>query len=183
MNMNNFDGIQLLNHLLQQEPAKVENWLEGVLLNQLEIPHDFNWLGLAEAASLNARTKNDLNWAKLAVRIYKHLEQTADLREKKALSLSSMNLRAYFIKRFGVLPGDSLLDLTRLVQWFMAQLSLSIDEANEDASRWTKLSIERIRELRDIKNQLAVFEQLANSSCLENYPELNLWLKLRNKLP
>lgn len=181
--MINFNAAQLLNYLVQQDPTEVQNWLEPVLQNRLEIPVHFNWLGLAEAASLNSRVKNDLNWAKVAVHIYEHLEQTASSREKMALSLSSMNLRAFFIKRFGVVPEDTVLDLNRLVRWFMAGLPLSIDHATEQADQWTELSIERIRALRDIKNQLAVFEQLTSSDLLENYPELNNWLKLKNKLP
>lgn len=181
--MNNSDATQLLNYLAQREPMEVQNWFEQVLQHQLEIPSHFNWLGLAEAASLNARVKNDLNWAKVAVHIYDYLEQTADSREKMALSFSSMNLRAYFIGRFGVVPEDIVLDLSRLVQWFMTGLPLSIDQATEDANQWMNLSIENIRALRDIKNQLAVFEGLAKNNLLDNYPELNNWLQLRSKLP
>ncbi|KYC35939.1 hypothetical protein WA1_48900 [Scytonema hofmannii PCC 7110] len=181
--MNNSGATQLLNYLAQQEPMEVQNWFEQVLQHQLEVPSHFNWLGLAEAASLNARVKNDLNWAKVAVHIYDYLEQTADSREKMALSLSSMNLRAYFIGKFGVVRGDVVLDLSRIVQWFIAGLPLSIEQATEDANRWMDLTIERIRALRDLKNQLAVFEGLANNNLLENYPELNNWLQLRSKLP
>jgi hypothetical protein len=181
--MNNLNDNELLSYLTQQEPLQVQSWLKQVLQNQLKIPDHFNWLGLAEMASLKARVNNDLNWAKVAVHIYDHLEQTAEAREKIALSLSSMNLRAYFIKRFGVIHEDSVLDLNRLIYWFVAGLPLTINQAIEKAEHWTELSIEEIRELRDIKNQLAVFEQLTSNKLLENHLELNNWLKLKSKLP
>ena len=176
------DAVQLLNSLVTESPGNVLTWINKVHKG-LKVPEDFNWLGLAEVSSHHARSKNNIEWAKIGVDLYEHLAKTANCREKYALLLSAMHLRAFFILKRGAVPKDPILDIEILVQWFVTSVNISLNEAEKKAGNWKNLSIEKIRELRDIKNQLAIFKELASKGLVNSYPEITRWLALRPMLP
>jgi hypothetical protein len=55
MTMNQLQAAERLDDLLQQDVSEVRSWLHAVRTGSHERPLDFNWLGLAEGASFNAR--------------------------------------------------------------------------------------------------------------------------------
>lgn len=53
--MNKIEAANLLKTLLQQDIEQVQSWLKSVLLEQEQVPENFNWLGLAEICTFNAQ--------------------------------------------------------------------------------------------------------------------------------
>jgi hypothetical protein len=181
--MNQSQATQLLSNLLQQPPTQVQNWIRSVWIGQQRAPEKFNWLGLADAAALRARSQQDLSWAKVASMLYERLADEADLSGREKYIESAMQLKAYMITKIGPVPGDSVLDINQILHWFFENLKFSPEEATQKSTVWKTLSIEDIRELRLLKNRLSVLTLLVNSGKIKPNQELSAWLLLRNKLP
>ncbi len=165
-------------------------WVQSVRAGLKQVPHDFNWSGLAEAAALRARYGNDqtssqpdLEWAKVAILIYSYLMDEVDSPNRASLEHSEMSLKAYLTGKLGAVPNDPILDVDQIIQWFFENLHISLDEAEKKASSWRKLAKEEILELQQIKNRLAIIKTLADSNLLPPNQELSAWLALREKLP
>jgi hypothetical protein len=91
-------------------------------------------------------------------------------------------LRAALLRRHGHRPGDPVLDCDRVVDWFLSRHVGDLEAAERDGDHWRELPIVRIRELRDIKNDLAVIRQLERCDRFRS-PEVQRWLRLRDRLP
>lgn len=180
--MEKYNDTQFLNNLEQQKPSKIIELIRSIKEERVSIPENFNWLGLAQVSSLNARTDktNNLLWAMVAIEAYNFSMKNVDCRESNLRSI--MFLRVYFIERYGSKINDPILDFNQVVQWFFQSLTISLNEAKEIADNWNELDIDKIKELRKIKNRLAVFKELS-TSLLEPYPELREWIMIYNKLP
>ncbi|MBW4496335.1 MAG: hypothetical protein KME26_25315 [Oscillatoria princeps RMCB-10] len=182
-----------LNLILQQDADSVLAWLKNIFSADSSPPEGFNWLGLAEAAAFNAHegkrhdsTAPDIKWAEVATTVYDRLAALADKAKPgsgESFTISSMTLRAAMIRKLGGVPGDAVLDINRLLQWFWDKLKWSREEVEKKAANWRALNIEEIRELRQLKNRLKVISALADSDKFVLEPEIKAWLSLREKLP
>jgi len=97
--------------------------------------------------------------------------------------VAQMNLRVAMIRKFGVVPGDPILDADQVVQWFLHGQRMSLEEADQKAASWQQLPTKDIRELRAIKNRISVIKTLIESGQVKPDQRLNDWLVLWNKLP
>jgi len=184
--MPNFSGSVSLSDLLAGGKSAVMQWIVNVPPGQQSLSQKFDWLGLAEAAALNARFELDLDWAKIAISIYDQLAKKVESKsQRESLMYSQMNLRAFLIARLGAVPGHPILDPQPIINWFFDSLTLTVEEASERAARWTDLEIERVRELRRIKNRLSPIKVLKEANMLphDSYSSLSSWLSIRSQLP
>src|SRR5579875_1936127 len=128
----------LLNHLLIQQPEEVYKWLQKAISGLLQVPEDFNWLGLAEGVVSTAEATADngpdslaqaLQWAKIGVTTYEYmLNRHSGRYSRSSLENSLMWLRAFFIIRLGPVEHDSLLGAEQIIQWFFQDLPYSRQE-------------------------------------------------------
>ena len=188
--MNQFQVITSLNQLMQQDASYVESWLKNIWHGQLEAPEDFNWLGLAEAATFKAHSDSNedfnaanLMWAEVATSVYERLAAESSSPESESFVNSAMMLRVAMITRFGSISEHDVLDINFITRWFFSSLDMSYDEVNEKAHSWQTCSINDIRKLRQIKNKLSVLSVLSESDLFQLNEELSAWLALRKKLP
>lgn len=212
----------------------MHDWLRSARTGQLDLPHDFSWLGLAQGAAFRAqqlasqadekvhsvttgvkdahatywlywpdRTMGNppigwpdeaasaLEWAKISLSVYDLLESRATAGDRDSYAQSAMNLRASLIARFGVVPEHQVLDVDRVVYWFFESLRISVQEAHGRASTYRNQGmnidnikeLRKIRELRRIKNRLAVLRLLIDSGHLDPRAGLRAWLDIEEQLP
>jgi len=179
-------GSDMWTALVARGPAAVKRWLADVEPGQQPSSQRIDWLGLAELAASKARAQLDLEWADIALAIYEPLARKMDRQSRKeSLMYSAMNLRAFLITRLGATEGQPILDPQAIVNWFFDNLATSFDQASTDAAHWRTLDIQRVRELRWIKNRLAPIKLLMDSGTCprDSCPELNRWLRIRSQLP
>lgn len=207
--MSQIETTDLLNDLLQQDATQVQAWLNSVWAGQQQVPEGFHWHGLAEGAAFRARGESNLTfhlpnieWAKVSTSVYDFLaENQHNPNSRDSFKLSSMMLRAFMIKKNGVVAGDPILDADQIINWFLTKLDVSYDEALIKATAWREffqrgfkdssgnkkelhdIEVKEILKLRLIKNRLAVIEALAESDQFQPNEELSAWLSLRDKLP
>lgn len=183
--------ISSINQLIQRDATFVKNWLQGALDDELESSQNFNWLGLAEVAGANAcnASSDNLLWAEIAVFVYEKLATGKKASEAHYFLDSAMRLRALMICRFDSVSGHPVLDVHALVHWFISNLNISYEEAEEKSS-FLKIhtanmanQIDDLRQLRRIKNRLAVLSMLVECQKLQPDKNLSAWLSLRSMLP
>ncbi len=184
------DAPHLLRYLLRQDAVETRAWLTRAWAGAEIVPEDFNWLGLAEAATFTAQEGNDLMWAQVAVAVYDHLASGSAMGNGSGYANSAMHLRAVMIRRFGPCDGDPVLDVHRLVQWIRDSLTLPSHEAVRRATAWRDADMEEqlrriddVRQLRAIKNRLAVLELVAAPGPFHPPADVQLWLDVRHLLP
>lgn len=175
--MNESEAMRMLQELQHQDPATVQTWLMDIWQGRRQAPADFNWLGLAQSAAVEARASLSLPWTQVTLSIYESTQTPAYDQN------SAMMLRAYLIRHIGARRGDAILDPAVIVRWFFDNLPLSREEAEQRARNWQDLPIAQIKTLRQIKNRLSVLHLLAEQHLLDAYPELASWLELRDRLP
>ncbi|MEH1968445.1 MULTISPECIES: hypothetical protein [unclassified Nostoc] len=205
--MSETQATNLLRVLLQKDPEQVQTWLRMVWAEQQQVPEKFNWLGLAEISTFRAQElanqesneshSESLAWAEIATSVYEFLaENNPTFSESYLYSL--MGLRAYTILKFGALPGNPVLDIQQIVNWFFDNLHISYQEALIKATDWRETlaannpeetqkkfesELEDIRKLRLIKNRLGIIKRLSKSKYFLPNEELNIWISLWEKLP
>ncbi len=201
------EATNFLRVLLQKDPEQVQAWLRIVWAEQQQIPEKFNWLVLAQVSTFNAQElaneesneshSESLAWAQVATSVYEFLaENNPSFPESYLYSL--MGLRAYMILKFGALPGNQVLDIQQIVNWFFDNLHISYQEALIKATDWRETlavnnpeetqkkfesELEDIRKLRLIKNRLGIIKRLSKSKDFLPNEELNIWISLWDKLP
>jgi hypothetical protein len=171
--------MQTVERVVRQPVERVLSWLAA---DRTPVPVDFNWLGLAEAAARKGRLECDLDWALVALRSYGRWLGIIGPSARESYRVSTMSLRAYFIKRFGAEEGDELRDLTRLVDAFREGVDESAVEIATRARDWERLGPPEILELRRIKDRLTPLT-LLESQILVEYPDIAEWLRIREQLP
>lgn len=124
-----------------------------------------------------------MDWLRAAVELLEYLSESEGERFGSSYSLASTHLRAYFILRMGAVPDEPLLNLAQIVEWFRKSVGLSAEQALSLRANWSSLPIEEIRRLRDIKNILSVFYELARAGLTVSYPDIKQWLEIRDRLP
>lgn len=206
--MSEEEAAKLLNCLTQQKATQVQDWLKSVWQGKQQIPENFNWNGLAFVAadkargsvtSLGEQELPNLEWAKVAISVYDFLAATHP-NMKHSFSRDAMMLRAYTISKMGHIPGDPILDGACIVNWFLNNLKFSPKEALSIALSWKDVVthkykeltqnqqqfaalIEKVRELRQIKNQLLVIQLLSQNNQFNLDEEMNTWLSIQQQLP
>jgi len=181
---------ELIAWLIKQDVTTVETWLRNVWEGRESVPKDFYWPHLCAAIEVLARSGNgpryyerpDLAWAKVAVSIYQYLIDQADPLTRMALEDRMMHLKAHLIRCFGNVPGDSMLDVDQIVEWFFQNLHLSFEDV-EKISSWESLTTEELLRLRYIKNRLSILRFLADDHLIIPDERLRRWLMTQEKLP
>src|SRR5215469_2739295 len=133
---------ELMDWLTHLDGTTVLAWVYRVWEGLEDVPPDFNWLNLAAAADLLAKSgqdpnyysQPDLEWAKVSIAICQHCISTANPREGLLLEQRIMELRAYLIVRLGHVAGDPILDAQQIVEWFFRTIPLSLDEVVRNAA-------------------------------------------------
>ncbi|MEU4412683.1 hypothetical protein [Nocardia salmonicida] len=173
---------ELLDQLVLLAPADVEDWLWAHAPSSVES----NWLGLAEVAGQEAmriEDKTALDWARVSITVRELIAETTDDESYRQNQMrNAMNLCVVMINRFGPVVDDPVRDSASIYRWFLDRHSGQLDRANSDSSHWQSLSIERIRELRQIKNELIVLRNLQHSSEAEA-AEVHGWMGIWSRLP
>lgn len=177
-----------LQGFVQKDPKEILADVKITIAEHKVPDNDFNWLGLAEVASTNTQNNTNsmetsLAWAQIAILVYEYLSSASIQTDRNSFECSAMLVRVYCIGRFGKQKNKKIRDPQIVVDWFLSNTSISLDEAEEQAKR--DLSLNQILELRQIKNRLNVLKELykdgnvpANSlSSIEN------WLAIRPELP
>ncbi|MBW4693752.1 MAG: hypothetical protein KME27_18560 [Lyngbya sp. HA4199-MV5] len=196
--MSQSQSITSANQLLREPASDVQRWLKAVQAKQRSVPHEFNWLGLAQATATNAysdryHTAEQLVWAEIAIAVYAKLSEVG-FPENEPFLQSAMMLRAAMIRKFGAVVQHPVLDMDAMTQWFFSHLSYTYEEAKEKAAYWQEPAhwqdksnvsthIDEIRQLRRIKVRLSVLASLPESEQFQFSEALKQWLFLRDKLP
>jgi hypothetical protein len=102
-----------------------------------------------------------------------------------------MLLRAWFIAALGSIEGDHLLDIKTVTDSFVAELPCPLEDALEKIKQWQKedlplasrLPIEDVRKLRNVKNRLVGIKLLLDAGILPTDSSLHQWIVIREELP
>lgn len=207
--MDENDPIKLLNYLIKQDAIYVQVWLKAIWAKEKPVPDNFNWLGLAEAATFRAQNysnflsdsldSSNLEWAKVAISVYEFLMKNFNNKSfKESLLDSEMNLRVLMILNFGAMDNDDILDVNILINYFFDNLIFSYQEALIKYNKWRSLFVENkpdhinselnqnLQEfnlLRQIKRKLILIRRLVESHHVYPNEELSAWLLLQEQLP
>lgn len=197
--MSEDDATKLLKSLIKKDAIQVQAWLKTIWTGKEHISDNFNWLGLAQVASSKASENLNLEWAKVAIYVYDFLAANQpNASGKESFMSSAMTLRAYMISKLGATPGDEVLDIEYLVNWFFDDLKISDKDALIKASAWKQIlaaknkqdiqnkldaELEEFRILRRIKSRLTLFKLLSESNKFIPDKEIADWLSIQDKLP
>ncbi|MDX2213605.1 MAG: hypothetical protein SFY66_09970 [Oculatellaceae cyanobacterium bins.114] len=205
--MSKTQAVELLNTLLKLNCLEIKDWLRQVWKETEQIPTEFHWLGLAEAIAFKARNEinsdmgeSNLICAEVATSIYDFLaECEIDSAIKESLLNSSMMLRTYMIRKFGVIPNDPVLDPEVINNWFFNHSeqyesvqkqilkwkeSVLLSPRNNDLAKiFDEFPIENIQRLRCIKTRLRVLKYLYEDEHLKPSEEISKWLAIHQDLP
>ncbi|MFB8003978.1 hypothetical protein [Nocardia sp. NPDC056000] len=109
-------------------------------------------------------------------------ETTGDESYRQNQIRNAMNLRVEMINKFGPAIADPVRDRDCVYRWFLDRHSGQLARATSDSSHWQSLSIDRIGELRRIKNELNVLRNLRHRSEPEA-AALHGWMEIWPRLP
>lgn len=173
---------ELLDQLVLLAPADVAGWLR----THAPSPAESNWFGLAEVAGQDAMRiegGSALDRARVSIAIRELIaESTDDESYRQSQLRDAMNLRVAMINRFGPDIDDPVRDSASIYRWFLDRRTGQLDRAKSDSSHWRSLPIDRIRELRQIKNDLIVLRNLRHGSDSE-MAEVRGWMEIWSRLP
>ncbi|MGA0199411.1 MAG: hypothetical protein ACO3NK_09870 [Prochlorotrichaceae cyanobacterium] len=125
-----------------------------------------------------------LQWATVTIKLYDRLLPHISSTLQITVATKIMMLRIRLMKALGVQSHSSILDPETIVQWFQKTCNLSLAETEAMAQEWKNQPVEKIRQLRQLKNQLQILVQLSQiPHILSSYPELMPWLNLKSQLP
>jgi len=202
-----FSSSELLESLLNQEPQQIQVWLARAFSGEIQIPPEFNWLGLAQSTASIAMEKLeakisplDMEWAKVAVAIYEFLiAESNNSSIKHSLEDSCMKIRVNMIRVHGHIKCDSILDSQKILDWFLSNLKISLEEASNIIILWKDFRkdftlgnseffkesqfMETIRELYHTKSRLSAIQSLVELQILLPDEQLKSWLELKERLP
>jgi hypothetical protein len=174
----------VLDWLTQRPPAEIEAWL-----NENALPTGFNWRLLAQVASMEALSPDSMDpavalaWGRVAWLSYDRLAANASSEsEHDRYVCDAMRMRTELINRLGASPGDPLLDCDQIFEWFLTRRASEFAAVVRDANRWRELPVERIRQLRSIKHEVAVLRMLSQCAPAAD-TEVQRWIQLWDQLP
>lgn len=177
-----------LQDVLLRPPAEIMAWLDSVRRGEISVSPGFNWLGLAEAAGADAIRSGDenesLTWGEVAIGVYDTLRRQAESESAaRSLLLSTMNLRAHLIMRFGSGPAGSVRDPDLVLALFRLNTPIESHSTAARLVQQTPLSMEEMRSLRFLKNLLGPLRLLAQHGYIDHASDMDAWLGLKNRLP
>lgn len=181
-----------LETLLKRDPHEILTYVESSIAAQPHVSNVYTWEELAEKADSNARNHTSMEisllWAKIAVVVYTYLYSSLDNTDdphRVSLECYEMRLRKICIAKFGPQKNEALLDPEYIVEWFFSNTKLSLDEVKALLNRLSELSVEKILELRSIKERLRVIKELYDDHYIsaDAIPEIEKWLSIRTDLP
>ncbi|AFZ10491.1 MULTISPECIES: hypothetical protein [Oscillatoriales] len=204
----NDEAVIFLNNLLQQEPSRVQSWLNSVWEDRQQVPINFNWLGLAETAAFKASDlaskseeyrQSSLIWAQIAVLVYNFLARNrSNGAIRESLIESLMNLRLYMILQLGARVDDPVLDPALIISCFFENLEFSYEDTLAKASVWKKLfrdnipeaisqklesDMEELRSLKKLKLRLGIIKTLLENNRIAPNQVLQAWVSIWENLP
>ena len=180
-----------LSDILSDSSAQeIQQWIKNVREGREHVSKNFNWLGLAEAATFNsyAREKSpsslpNLDWAKVAVEAYHHLIEISQPSERFRFEHSIMLLRAYLLAHLGPRENEELLQVNPVVDWIFQDIDMPYDEVQRRAEIWTTLSKPEMLQLRRIKTRLSILRLMRDHGLLQERQGFDAWLSLWKQLP
>lgn len=146
-----------INDILRQSVSVIREWTMRQWANQPD--RGFNWLGLAEVASHNARQvvsdkpEEAIQWAEIALLVYSRLPDFDPNMHRLSCYLSALNLRAFLIIRLHSDYGLDFLDPNKLASEIIDGLGASYSQLYEQSIDWMNRPIDQIRKLRKVKNK------------------------------
>jgi hypothetical protein len=173
-----------LQEIGSKHPAVVYAWISDWLASGKKIEptsETIHWLGVAEMAAGYASgiygkrsVLENMLWGSISITVYEEIAK-CPYGPFEPLS-DAMVVRFNLIAEFGNYPGDPIFDSVIIVQWFLRELPMTLDEAkhhakNRPADRSDyefKMLIFRLKLLRD----------LAQTNKLVSTSEVQKWLEL-----
>ena len=171
-------------------PVGVEHWLRQVERSEVQVPGPNAVIGIGELAAEEAYAHANVEWAKASIHAYELSARFFPESAQSAIT-KAMLLRAWFIAKLGSIEEDPLLDARVVTDAFLADLPCSHEEALERISQWkredlplaSRLPIDDVRKLRDVKNRLPAIRLLFESGNLAPDSPLRNWLAIQADLP
>jgi hypothetical protein len=157
-----------------------KTWLNEVDIDSQILPENFNWYTIAEKLSAQAFNSENCNEqvAQLSIVIY---ERIYKLQGDEGAFLSSLYIRLRVLKLVKNNATQTLhsKDLLALVK---SKLEVNISDVKNLAENWKSLEVEKIKELRNLKNWIKVIEDLEVIT-EQVYEEFEDWKDLKVLLP
>jgi len=181
------------------EPTRIREWVSLLADRDEATLKHLNWLGLAEYTEAQAFDKAgtnevSLDWLRAASAVRDYIAATAPSNYRGSAEVSAMMVRARAIRQLGPNHREAVLDPSVIQVWFESRLEIPLVEAQSSGRRWRALGgearknalvgeRERLRQLRAIKNRLAVIAELARNGKVQLNANLTAWLNVRDQLP
>ncbi len=143
----------------------------------LGVNHFLFWAEKAQSHTRRASGEEAVVWYRNAMLIYDFLEK----REQRFF-MSRIYMRLSIIRIYGYHDDRSKPYMDETMGWIMPDLPRDVEQLKAEASRWTELPIERIRELRLLKMKLKIAEQLQENKVVLS-DDVLLFIPLRVLLP
>lgn len=176
-----------ISEAINKSPEDAAAWLESLTREEMK---NANIFAFAQATASNATKFDSLSneerkkWSCISIKAYHIYSELVDASSKQSCELSEMNLRASMIVRMGAKPEEPLLKLSVIENWCISSLNeQKVKIIEEEINEWTKLPIERIKELRKLKNKLNVCKYLNDNGYLNENNLVQRLLKIIKQLP
>ncbi|MEM8528256.1 MAG: hypothetical protein AAGG68_26670 [Bacteroidota bacterium] len=171
-----------LKEILDKKEEDILLWLNEIEKKEVEFPSDFNFHGLAEAATTLAFEVDDINlkWAIIGNKVYEILAERA--KNSHSFMLSSMNIRIRTIKNNDSDNIRDLLDISKITNW-STDFPLTFNEAKTMSKNWQELNVFQIKKLRIIKDKLRLIERMNDSGFEIEFSNFDDWMNLKKVLP
>ncbi len=129
----------------------------------------------------------------MALAVYHYLaDRTGHSSDKYSYLLDAMLLKTYLIRELGNVPGDPVLDSDLLRRWFFDNLTMSREDALNQAQKWqdklisktvNRSDLKTTLVLRQLRQRLSLLASLVESGQLRSDAEIAGWLAIRSYLP
>lgn len=170
-------NMQNATELLDKNILEFNNWFDNNSKN-ISIENFADWIALAEQASAKAFNSYNANidYVKIAVRIYESLK---DIQPTARLSAVYLRIRALKIKDA---ENNAFFEEKYVEKQITEMLDINVDELASLSENWQKLSVNKILQLRTVKNWINVLEEYEAVSGKELKEFSNL-KRIKTQLP
>ena len=180
--------------VIELDPIELQKWVRSRITDQYRNDKNFNWLGLAQALSVDTRDTNNVDkkilFAETAVEIYEWLANQGDPPHSDSNIDSAMLILIYMLSSNFVELSHPTLGEGKLSSLFWKGINLSPAEAlimaEELKDKYSQLSsseLDKLKKLRRIKNKLNLTKNLPSDSNLLAEIKLKGWLGICEMLP
>lgn len=174
--------------LLKTSPVELLPVLDSYF-NQHPQPQQINqWLGVKDHALTKLYLSRDLdaidiNLAKVVLAIYTYLASNSE-----AFLHDLMHFKTWLLANLSPKDLIGLASIEEIITWFLERLPYSLEEAitkttmiKADWSNATQYLME-MREIRFIKRRIIVIQLLQQFDQIQQNPELQRWIKVKEQL-